>query len=83
MHFPQGHVAQVDQVGLVLGGHAKQLDAVEELTQKDTERERLGLVSDVCCAGGGAGPFKHNKWGKTTFCYYEHSTRVSESHNFK
>jgi len=31
VHLPQGHVAQVDEVGLVLGRHAEQLEAVKEL----------------------------------------------------
>lgn len=32
--LPQRHVAQVDQIGLVLGGHAEQLDPVKELRRK-------------------------------------------------
>lgn len=36
--LPQRHVAQIDQVGLVLGRHAKQLDSVKELQRKQTQK---------------------------------------------
>lgn len=35
--LPQRHVAQIDQIGLVLGRHAEQLDSVEELRRKEDE----------------------------------------------
>lgn len=38
VHLPQGHVAQVDEVGLVLGWHAEQLDPVKELRPERRER---------------------------------------------
>lgn len=38
--LPQRHVAQVDQIGLVLGRHAEQLDSVKEL-QRQQEKKRL------------------------------------------
>lgn len=34
VNLPQGDVAQVDKVGLVLGGHAEQLQTVKELSTK-------------------------------------------------
>ena len=40
MDLPQGNVAQVDQVRLVLGWHTKQLDTVKELREGEGERER-------------------------------------------
>jgi len=38
VNLPQGHVAEVDEVRLVLGWHAEQLEAVKELQEKDRER---------------------------------------------
>lgn len=37
MNLPQRHVAQVDQIGLVLCRHAKQFDSVKELRRKNTK----------------------------------------------
>lgn len=50
--LPERHVAQVDQVRLVLGGHAEQLDAVKELqsrgdvTTASSSKQRLTLRAD-------------------------------------
>ncbi len=36
--LPQRHIAQIDQIGLVLGRHAEQSDPVKELQRKREER---------------------------------------------
>ena len=41
VHLPQGHVAEVDEVGLMLSGHAEQLEAVEELRERERRRESI------------------------------------------
>lgn len=48
--LPQRHIAQIDQVRLVLGRHAEQLDSVKELQGGPEKRLQLTVMAHKRCS---------------------------------
>lgn len=47
MHLPQWHVAQVDQIRLVLGRHAEQLNPIKQLQRRERKSNDKGILITI------------------------------------